>query len=320
MHSGHVHHPKRAALSMITAMACIGLVDNYVALIAQDLSLWAFQFLRAVMALPMLACAVWLGQGSLQSLRPLRLWAVVVRNGLIALGMLFYFASLAYLPITEALAGLFTAPIFVLLISVFVFGEKVGALRVAAVAMGFGGLLLVLWARAGTGTDAGTGGGGAGLGFAAVLPVFGGFFYAAGSVATQRICAGESTFSMLGALFFLQGLIGGTVLLVLTWNGAEAPDGAAGFLVRGWVWPTSLSWTLVFVQAAGSLIGVGFLIRAYQSAEPSFAAVFEYSVFIFGPFFAFILFGQTLTAVQIAGIILIAAAGSLIALRGARAE
>lgn len=294
------HQPRQAAVFMVTAMLIIGLIDNYIAIIARDISLWQFQLLRGCMALPLLGLVAAFGIGTL---RPIRLWAVLVRNGLIAVGMLFYFGSLAFMPIAQALAGLFTAPIFVLLISAFVLGEKVGVIRILAVMLGFAGIIVVLGPRAG------------GMSLLNFLPVFGGLFYAMGSVVTQRLCAQESTVAMLAGLFGLQALIGASALGVLALWMPQAPEGAEGFLLRGLIWPTNLTWGLIAVQAVGSLIGVGFLIRAYQSAEPSFVAVFEYSVFIFGPLFAYLLFGQEVSASQLLGIAMIAGAGSLIALR-----
>lgn len=294
------HKPREAATFMVIAMLIIGLIDNYVALIADDISLWQFQFLRGCMAAPLLGVLAFFGLGSL---RPIRLWAVLLRNGFIALGMLFYFGSLAFMPIAEALAGLFTAPIFVLLISVFFYGEKVGLLRIFAVLFGFAGIVVVLGPSGGT------------ISYVNFLPVFGGLFYAMGSVATQRICAQETTFAMLAGLFGFQAVVGAAALAILALWQPDAPLGSDGFLLRGLIWPTGLTWGLIAVQAVGSLIGVGFLIRAYQNGEPSFVAVFEYSVFIFGPLFAYLLFGQSVTGVQIVGIAMIAAAGSLIALR-----
>lgn len=288
---------------MVFAMLTIGLIDNYIALIARDVSLWQFQLMRACMGLPLLALVALLGFGSL---KPIRLWAILLRNGFIAVGMLFYFGSLAFMPIAQALAGLFTAPIFVLLISVFVFGDKVGTLRIFAVLFGFAGIVVVL------------GPSDSSLSYVNFLPVFGGLFYAMGSLATQRICANESTIAMLAGLFSLQGLIGIIALVALTLWPLDAPAGADGFLLRTLVWPTQTTWVLIAVQAVGSLIGVGFIIRAYQSGEPSFVAVFEYSVFIFGPLFAYLLFAHTVSLSQVIGIAMIAAAGSLIALRSER--
>ncbi len=294
------HQPKQAASFMVISMLIIGLIDNYIAVIARDVSLWQFQFVRACMSLPMLMVVAYFGFGTL---RAIRLWAVLLRNGFVALGMVFYFGSLAFMPIAQALAGLFTAPIFVLLITVFAFGEKVGLLRVVAVLIGFVGIIIVL------------GPGDGRLSWINFLPVLGGLFYAMGSVATQKICADEDTLVMLAGIFGLQGVIGLCVLIGLAIIALEAPAGSDGFLLRGLIWPTSLTWWLILLQAVGSLIGVGFLVKAYQSAEPSFVAVFEYSIFIFGPFFAYLLFGQTITLNQLIGIAMIAAAGSLIALR-----
>ena len=49
------HQPKQAASFMVFSMLIIGLIDNYIALIAQDVSLWQFQLFRACMGLPLLA-------------------------------------------------------------------------------------------------------------------------------------------------------------------------------------------------------------------------------------------------------------------------
>jgi drug/metabolite transporter (DMT)-like permease len=60
---------------------------------------------------------------------------------------------------------------------------------------------------------------------------------------------------------------------------------------------------------------VGLIIRAYQLGEPSYIAPFEYAAFISGPLFAWLLFGHLLGLQQLLGIVLIAAAGTLVALR-----
>lgn len=295
------HHPMQAAASMVGSMAIIGVIDNVIALIARDISLWQFQILRAAMGLPVLVLVTWwMGW----RLRPLRLWAVLVRNGLIAVGMLFYFGALAFMPIAQALAGLFVAPIFVLLISVIAFGERVGWLRSIAVLIGFAGVMMVLQPD------------GESFSALSLMPMLGGFFYAMGSVATQRMCADESTPAMLLGLFSLQAALGVAALIVIGSLSLEVPAGTAGFLVRSWSSPSGMTWAFIALQAFGSLVGVGLLIRAYQLAAPSFAAIFEYSVFVFGPLSAYLIFGQTLQWGQVFGILLIAGTGTVIALRG----
>jgi len=211
--------------------------------------------------------------------------------------MLFYFGALAFVPIAQALAGLFTAPIFVLLVTVFILGQRVGPWRVGAVGLGFCGITLVVapWQE--------------GITLWALLPVLGGLLYALGSIATRTICAGETVMSMLLALFICQGLLGLSGLVVLG-------TGAGDFVSRGWVWPVSAGGLgLVALQAVGSVLGVGLLIRAYALGDTSYIAPFEYSVFLFGAGFAYLLYGVVPSPLAGLGAGLVAVAGLIIALR-----
>ena len=223
----------------------------------------------------------------------------------IAIGMLFYFGALAFVPIAQALAGLFTSPIFVLLITAVLLRQPIGPVRIFAVLLGFVGILLVLdpdWSA---------------LSWVTFLPVVGGFFYALGSVATRQWCATETTVSMLTGLMLCQMLVSVIALLVLSGLTLPVPDGTAGFLTRSWVWPATAALPWVLLQAVGSLIGVGFIIRAYQMADPTYVAIYEYSIFISAPFTAWLLFDQGIGWMQAVGIALIAAAGIVIAIRSA---
>ena len=106
------------------------------------------------------------------------------------------------------------------------------------------------------------------------------------------------------------GLIGMVVI-----NGDGAPVGHSGFVLRAWG-PLDAEMLFWFaVQAVGSLIGIGLIFRGYQLGEASQVAVFEYSLLVFASFWAWILWGQTVPALGLAGMVLIAVAGSVIALR-----
>ena len=291
---------QRAAFSMILAMLIIGFIDNYIVIIAGQASLWQFQIIRASMAIPLVMLASLVGFGTIW---PKRLWAVSIRSGLIALAMIFYFGALAFMSIAQALAGLFTSPIFILLITAFILKNPVGKIRIFAVILGFVGILLVL--------DTGL----ADMSWINLLPVLGGLLYAMGAVATRELCEEESTLSMLVVMLIFQALIGAIALGVVRYMDIPAAQGADGFMSRLWVWPLDQVFHLIVLQAIGSVIGVGFLIRAYQLGEASYVSVLEYSVFIFGPVFAWFLFGQTVSGLQMSGSVLVAAAGMIIALR-----
>ena len=279
-------------------MALLGFVDNFVALIAQTISLWQFLAVRCVIALGLVGSLAWLGLGSL---RPKRLWAIALRSLLVASGIMCYFAALAVMPIAQALAGLFTSPIFVLLISALLLRRRIGPWRIAAVALGFVGTLTVLGVWSGW------------PGPIMLLPLVGGLLYAMGSVATRELCAHESTLAMLAGILLTQGVIGATALLALSGMELEGQT----FLTRAWVWPFPEALPFVFLQAVLSVAGVFLLIRAYQWGEASQVSPLEYTIMVFGPLFAFVLFGEPITATMIIGILLILIAGVIIAVRSA---
>lgn len=296
--------PVSAAVFMVAAMLIIGAIDNVIVLLAEEIGLWQFHFTRALIAIPLVILLSLIGLGTI---RPQRWWAVAVRSGLVAISMLFYFSALALMPIAQALAGLFTSPIFILIISALVLKQRIGPWRILAVMFGFAGILLVLQPDPQN------------LSAITLLPVAGGFFYALSAIATRSLCAGESTVAMLAGMWLTLGALGAIGLIVLAVWPIPSVPGPDGFVTRGWTWPMWEAAPYVVLQAFGSVIGVFMIIKAYQLGEPSYVAVFEYSVMIFGPLYALILFGQTMNGVQILGIALIVLAGAVITLRSGRA-
>jgi len=288
-----------AGLTLVYAMI-IGFTDNYVQVIAAEAGLWQFHLTRTCMAMALLASvAIPLRL----RLRPVRWQGVAGRSAIHGLAMVIYFGALAFLPVALAAAGLFTAPIFVLLISRFAYGRAIGFWQVVAVLIGFAGVVLVLGPEVLDGAS-----------LAAVLPVLAGAMYAMGNIATREWCGQESAETLLAGFFMALGVIGAVGIVVLALAPWQVPQGAAGFLQRGWVWPsgTFLFWT--FVQAAGSLLGVGMMIRAYQITTAARASVLEYTILPASAFWSFMLWGQTLGWVAWAGMALIAGAGTMIAL------
>lgn len=291
-----------AAMLIFGYAMAIGFTDNFVQVIARDGGLWQFFATRTAFGFVILG-VVAMAFG--QRVRPRNFWAVAGRSALHGAAMTIYFGCLGFLPVAQVAAGLFTAPIFTLLISRFAFGVPMGPFRIFAVMLGFGGALLVL----GPGQEVA-------IGPLTVLPIAAGALYALGNIATRQWCKGESSETLLMGFFAMLGVIGLVGLGVLGLWRPEVPAGAVGFLLRGAVWPsgTFLFWTLV--QAAGSLLGVGMMIRAYQVAEASRVAIFEYVILPASAFWAFFLWGDVLGGTAIAGIAMIFAAGLIIALRG----
>lgn len=291
-----------AAFGLIAGYAVlIGFTDNFVRLIAAETGLWQFHATRTGMILGLL---VLVARPLGLRLRPVRVGAVAARSAVHALAMVIYFGALAFLPVAVVAAGLFTAPIFVLILSAFAFGQRIGPPQIAAVGLGFAGVLLVLGPQAWAGAS-----------LAAVLPVVAGALYALGNIATRAWCHSESAETLAAGFFVALGIVGAVGMAVLAAVAVTAPEGAEGFLLRGPVWPSAVVWFWIAVQAVGSLTAVAMMVRGYQLTTAARASIFEYLVLPASAVWSWLLWGEVLPGSALVGMALIAGAGGMILLR-----
>lgn len=293
-------YPRQSAIYILSGMAALGLTDNFVAFITDESSLWQFHLIRGGFVLLALLFAAVIGLGRVWPQRPL---AVIGRSALQAGAMLIYFGCLAFLPIGVVVAGLFTAPLFVLLIALIFQGKRAGVIRWGAIVTGFVGALMVIRPDP------------AALDWVAFLPIFAGLLYAIGAIATRAWCEGEETLTLAVWFFLFLTGFGALGSWVLPDGGA---GGAAGFVSRGWMPlnPTMIGWFAA--QALGALVGIVCIFRGYQLGEASFVAVFEYSLLVFASFWAWVIWDQTVPPLGLVGMALIFAAGAVIAVRQER--
>jgi drug/metabolite transporter (DMT)-like permease len=296
--------PVAAAMSILTAMVIIGFIDSFVTVIAREAGVWQFHFTRSLMSVPVIALVVLAGLGRV---RPRNWRGVVGRSLAMTVSMILYYAALGVLPIAQVVAGFFTAPIFVLLLSALFLGQRIGPWRIGAAGIGFLGVLLILRPDP------------AALSIWTLVPILAGFFYAVTALATRTWCAGEDTMTLVAGGFAGLGLAGALGLLVLAVFPQETAGRSDAFLFTGWVAPTVtfLFWTVV--QTVGAIVGVFFIVRAYQLGEASYVGIFEYSLLVFVAAWAFLLFGEPTDPVAVLGMALIIGSGAVIALRSRRA-
>ena len=142
------------------------------------------------------------------------------------------------------------------------------------------------------------------------MPIFGGLFLAMGNMVTWRMCSEENPL-ILNIMFFIGigifGFIGTIIFSVFTFEFSDLE--ISDFFVLGWSNGTKLLWVLIFIQAIGSIIGIGLLTKAYQMADTSYLNIFEYSFFIFAGFSGWLFLGQTILFDELIGIIFIIVSG-----------
>lgn len=298
------NRPLYGAMMILIGMMLIGAIDNSVRLIADHVGLWQFHGIRSLMAAPLiiLFCLAtglpWLP----------RTWrGPLIRTTFMTLSMLLYFGALPTTSVAQAGAGLFTSPIWVLIISALFLGAPIGPRRIIAVALGFAGVLLILkpWQDAFT--------------IWSLAPVAAGFLYAFGAISTRRYCANEPAPALM-LLFFLglgvSGWLGAGALAL--WPQPELAADAPFFFLE-WRWPFAMSgWGWIAFQAAGSIICVFCVTKGYQSGDTTYVALFDYSFLLSASLTGWIAFGDMLDAYGVAGAALIVGAGVFIALRSAQ--
>jgi len=130
-------------LLMVAGVFCFALLDASAKYLSADYPVGQIVFIRNLGGL-IFALILFVprkGTAIFRSRRPV----FQIGRGLLLLGTTSCnFVALSYLPLAQNAAILYTAPLFVCALSVPLLGEKVGWRRWSAIALGFGGMLLII--------------------------------------------------------------------------------------------------------------------------------------------------------------------------------
>ncbi|MGI9480711.1 MAG: DMT family transporter [Hyphomicrobiaceae bacterium] len=134
--------PMRATLLMLLAMTSFSAMAVLIRLAAESIHALEIVFFRNLFALVLLLPVLW--SNGIGMLRTQQVGLYSLRAVLNILGMFAGFTALTLIPLAEATALSFTAPLFVTIGAVLVLGEVVRMRRIAALAVGFLGVLVVV--------------------------------------------------------------------------------------------------------------------------------------------------------------------------------
>lgn len=235
-------------------------------------------FYRSLFSLPVVLIWV-LNRETLAVLRPNNPLAHVWRSALGLLSMGLTFQALILLPLADATAINFTAPIFATILSFLVLREQVGRHRWAAVFVAFIGVLIV--ARPG----------GSSLPVLGVTIAIVAALGQAGVTTTLRQIQKSEHISAIVFWFALSGIVVGGLLMPIfgQWHDAKA---------------------IAFAAAGGVAGGVGQLFMTASLRAPvSAVAPFDYLQIVLATFYGWLLFSDVPSVHTITGAILIATSG-----------
>lgn len=279
------HAPLKGIALMLVAIGLFSLMDTIAKYLSRSYPVSGIVWARYAANL-LLLCTLLAARGELRLMRTRRPGIQVLRGALLAASTILYFTSLTVLPMAEAAAIGFVLPLFVAVLAVPMLGERLDAVRVAAIVIGLAGAMLVV--RPGTAIFTAY----------AVLPALMAFSNALYQILTRKIAGIEPAMT---SLFY--GALVGTVAFSFT-------------LPFAWVTPSGWwHWTLIAVIGTLATAGHFILIRAYDYAPATLLAPLVYTQLIWVMGLGYVVFGDFPDAWALAGMGVIVASGMLIASR-----
>ena len=259
MQSSHRDRPLLAIGLVLASTVFLSCSDVTAKYLASSVPAIEIAWLRYLVFLLIVLSPV-LRTGLKRTFRSQRPGLQVFRGLALVTSSILFISSLRYLPIAEATATSFAAPIFITALSVVVLGEKVGHRRWAATFAGLIGVLVVV--RPGTSAfDA-----------ASILPLMAALTWAS-AVVTRQTSAVDSALTTL-AYSAVIGVLVLSALLPFFW---VSPD-----------WSTILFGMLIGCAATA---GHSLIIVAFRYGDASVLAPFTYTQLVWVTGLGILIFG-----------------------------
>jgi S-adenosylmethionine uptake transporter len=282
-------HPVQAFAAALGAVALLSIMDATMKHLVIVIGLLAVSVWRSL-ANVIISSAIYLPRRAPWPSR--RTLAIHVSKGVVVTVMAgLFFWGIGRVPLAQALALTFSAPLIALLLAALFLGEQIGRRTIAGAAGAFGGVLVIVYgqAQARVGTEVL-------LGSAAII----------GSALCYAVNIVMMRWQALNAkpleINFFQA-----VTVMAMWLCAIALIGPPQLPTGQWLW----------IAAASVLSTLGTLLFAwaYARGPASYLSVTEYSGFLWASALGWLVFGERVSLYTLAGAVLIVA-GCLIAARG----
>jgi len=273
-------HPFRGPLFMVIATGSYLINDTLMKLATEGLPPYQVLMMRG------LAAALWgmpllfvLGYG--RNLPQLFDGRVLARNLAETVAILCYILALANMPIADASALGQITPLLVLLGASILFGEKIGAVRVALIGLGFVGALMVAQPTM------------QGISVYALLALANAVLCAVRDIAGRRIAHN------------VPGMIVAMSAVIVVLAGAAAMHMAT----EHWVMPKVHHVLLLLGAGLFLIFGHFFLFMSYRVGPTSAVAPFYYFFTFWAVVSGLVVFGQLPNVLALSGIVLVVASG-----------
>ena len=290
--------------SALAASFSFTINDAAIKFLSGDYPLHQIVFCRAVIALIITIAFIMPLDGGRGAIKTQKLKLHFIRGGLVVLANSFFFAGLAAIPLSEATALFFVAPVVITLFSVIFLGEKVGKFRWGATILGLAGAVIMLRPTSDS------------FQLAAILPIIAAVCYA-GLHIMSRTMGGTERASTMSVYVNLTFIIVGVVMGSLFGAGQFGNSGNASvdFIFRAWVMPASDDWIVLGTVGLASCFGGFFISQAYRICEVALIAPFEYVALVLAIIWGIVFFDEWPDTIAWLGTFLILVSGLVVVWR-----
>ena len=212
--------------------------------------------LACIIIIPLMYSA---GLTAFKMYRPgLLIWRAIF----VSLGMFAGFSALTLIPLAQATAISFTTPIFVTILAIFLFGEIIKFRRIAAILVGFIGMLIIVQ----PGVES--------ISLGVILAFVGAFFHSINLLIVKKLTAFERPNTIIVWM----------VIMLVPISFVPA--------IFVWEWPNALTWFYLWCLAICGTIGHSFFTRAYSLAQITSLQPFQFIKLPMIAFLAWIIFSE----------------------------
>jgi len=286
-------------ISLCLGVLVFSLQDPLVKAVSSTYPVTEVMAIRSIVALPILIFLVHIDVG-LSAILSKRFGMLTARAFMQFSSYTIYYLAIAALPLADAVALYFMAPLFIMALAGPYLGERVSWKTLTTVVIGMLGVLVML--RPGAGL----------FDWAALLSLGSALLYGFSQLMARKIGDTESSTIMA---FYQNGayLVGAAVVAGTFWLAGitHAVHPSLEFLVRPWVWPATQDFLAMaacgFVASAGMIL----LSQGYRLAPANRVATFEYTGIIWSPLWGFLFFAEVPRSTTAIGAALIVGAGLL---------
>jgi drug/metabolite transporter (DMT)-like permease len=279
----------KAVLLKLTSALMFSVMAAFVRYVSDVTPVGQVVFCRSFFAiLPVMVIYAWRGELA-AAFRTSRPFGHLGRGTISVAGMFFNFAALARLPIVDVTTITFASPLITVALSAWILKERVRIYRWSAVAVGFVGVVVMLWPHLDVARYTAAAGSAATLG--ALFAMASAFTNAASVVQTRRLTDTETTSSIV-LYFSLFCALGGLLTLPFGWIVPNWPQMAA----------------LVALGVFGGLSHI-LLTESYRYAPASLVAPLDYTALLWAFILGYWFFGELPTATVYVGAAIVAGSG-----------